>query len=81
MYFFVDFPASRIVLAYDSLTDVEAKSPDRATLVTVRILVAYSFLVSFIRGLLDQVKRSSRHSLDDPIGLGVSRSHLLRPRV
>ncbi len=40
IYFFIDFPASRIVLAYESVTDTEATSPDHATLAVVRIFVA-----------------------------------------
>ena len=48
VYFFVDFPASRIVLAYESITDFEASSPDRATLTIVRILVALVFLPVFV---------------------------------
>ena len=40
IYLFVDFPASRIVLAYESVTNFETKFPDHATLVVVRLLVA-----------------------------------------
>lgn len=46
--FFVDFPASRILLAYESVTDVEARSPDRATLAMLRILVAIVLLLVFV---------------------------------
>lgn len=48
VYFLVDFPASRIVLAYDSVMDVEAGSPDHATLAVVRILVAIMFSPVFV---------------------------------
>lgn len=48
VYFFVDFPASRIVLAYESMTDFETKSPDRATLAIARMLVALVFLPVFV---------------------------------
>lgn len=48
VYFFVDFPASRIVLAYESVTDIEAVSPDRAILAIVRMLVALVFLPVFV---------------------------------
>lgn len=47
VYFFVDFPASRIVLAYESVTDVDAKFPDHPTLAIVRIIVALIFLPVF----------------------------------
>ena len=47
VYFFVDFPASRIVLAYESVTDVDAKFSDQSTLAIVRIIVALIFLPVF----------------------------------
>ena len=47
VYFFVDFPASRIVLAYESVTDVDAKFPDPPALAIVRIIVALIFLPVF----------------------------------
>ena len=46
--FFVDLPASRILLAYESMTDVEARSPDRATLAMARILVAIVWSLVFV---------------------------------
>ena len=48
VYFFVDFPASRIVLAYESVTDAETNSLDRATLAVSRILIALVFLPVFV---------------------------------
>lgn len=48
VYFFVDFPASRIVLAYESVTDNEANSLYRATLAIFRILIALVFLPVFV---------------------------------
>ena len=48
VYFFVDFPASRIVLAYESVTDAEHNSLDRATLAIFRILIAVVFLPLFM---------------------------------
>ena len=47
VYFLVDFPAARLVLAYESVTDVEAKFPDHPTLAIVRTLVALIFLPVF----------------------------------
>lgn len=47
VYFFIDFPASRIVLAYESVANVEAKFPDHATLTVVRIFIALMLLPVF----------------------------------
>lgn len=48
VYFFVDFPASRIVLAYESVANVKkAKFPDHATLNLVRIFIALMLLPIF----------------------------------
>lgn len=48
VYFFVDFPASRIVLAYESVANFkEAKFPDHATLTLVRIFIALVLLPVF----------------------------------
>ena len=47
VYFFFDFPASRVVLAYESVMNVKATFPDHATLIVVRILVALILLPVF----------------------------------
>ena len=47
VYFFFDFPASRVVLAYESMMNVKATFPDHATLIVVRIFVALILLPVF----------------------------------
>ena len=50
VYFFLDFPASRVVLAYESMNSVmssKAKFPDHATLIVMRIFIALILLPVF----------------------------------
>ena len=47
VYFFFDFPASRVVLAYESVMNVKATFPDHATLIIVRIFIALILLPVF----------------------------------
>ena len=47
VYFFFDFPASRVVLAYESVMNVNAIFPDHATLIVVRIFIALVLLPLF----------------------------------
>ena len=47
VYFFFDFPASRVVLAYESVMNAKATFPDHATLIVVRIFIALILLPVF----------------------------------
>ena len=47
VYFFFEFPASRVVLAYDSVMNVKAIFPDHATLIVLRIFIALILLPVF----------------------------------
>ena len=47
IYFFLDFPASRVVLAYESVMNVNAMFPEHATLIIVRIFIALILLPLF----------------------------------
>ena len=48
VYFFIDFPASRIVLAIESVIDADTNFSDHATIVVVRIVVALTLLPIFV---------------------------------
>ena len=68
IYLMVEFPASRIVLAYESAVKDGARTPESLVLTAIRILIAVIMLPIFVVAWLVLVIWSIMHAVMDKIG-------------